>query len=263
MANTEASSVGCILRSERLRRGKALDAIAAETKISSAILGAIENDQFDSLPGGAYRKGFVRLYARALGLDEEEAVAAFRRQHLELPVALPPVPPQQPFRYLREAVFLLLIPLAMIGFYKVAGNESPQRKHSAVGRLQEPVTQPPPAPVKNNTPEGSPTEESPPGAGVRAVFTMTEPVWVSVSCDGKPAYTGTLPGKESRSFEASAVVTVLIGNAGGLTITLNGQTLGPIGAHGEIQFLELTPNGTHRLPRSRKLPQTTDSEPAA
>jgi cytoskeletal protein RodZ len=263
MADTDGSSIGCKLRLERLRRGKALDVVAAETKISCAILGAIENDQFDSLPGGAYRKGFVRLYARALGVDEEDAVAAFQRQHLELPVPLPQVPPEQPFRHLREVLFLLLVPLAVIGFYKVAGNESPERKHLAPDRRQEHVAQAPPAPAKASIPASSPAAESSPAAPVRAVFTMTEPVWVSVSCDGRPAYTGTLSEKESRSFEASAVVTVLIGNAGGLTITLNGQPLGPIGGHGEIQFLELTPNGTHRLPRSKKPPQTTDSEPAA
>jgi Helix-turn-helix domain/Domain of unknown function (DUF4115) len=258
MADTDANSIGCMFRSERLRRGKNLNAIAAETKIRRAVLEAIENDRFDSLPGGAYRRGFVRLYARALGLDEEDAVAAFRRQHLELPVALPPIPPQRPRRHLREAAFLFLVPVALLGFYKVAGNEYSQREHSVVDRYPKKVAAPPaPAPVKTVVPE------SPAAAPVHAVFTMTEPVWVSVSCDGKPTYTGTLSEKESRSFEASAAVTVLIGNAGGLTITLNGQPIGPLGAHGEIQFLELTPQGTHRLPHSRKLPQAPDSEPAA
>jgi Helix-turn-helix domain/Domain of unknown function (DUF4115) len=259
MADTDAdgTSIGCILRSERLRRGKALDAVAAETKISCAILEAIENDQFESLPGGAYRKGFVRQYARALELDEEEALARFRRQHLELPVALPAAPPAQPSKYLREGTFLFLAILAIAGFYKVAGNESPERKHAVVDRLRRPVEQARPGPAP---PAPAKVEESVPTAPVRAVFTMTEPVWVSVHCDGKPTYTGVLAEKESRSFEASAVVTVLIGNAGGLTITLNGQQLGPIGAHGEIQLLELTPNGTHRLPRS-KAPPATESEP--
>jgi cytoskeletal protein RodZ len=257
MADTDASSIGCFFRSERLRRGKSLDVIAAETKIRRAILEAIENDQFDSLPGGAYRRGFVRQYARALGLDEKDAVAAFHREYLEIPVPLPPVPPKRPPRHLREAAFLFLVPLAVLGFYKVAGNEYSQREHSVVDRLPKKVAEAPaPAPAKTTVPE------SPPAAPVHAIFTMTEPVWVSVSCDGKPTYTGTLSEKESRSFEASAAVTVLIGNAGGLSITLNGQPIGPIGRHGEILFLELTPQGAHRLPHTRRLPQAPDSEPA-
>ena len=52
MGDSAASSIGCMFRSERLRRGKDLDLIAAQTKISRAILEAIENDQFESLPGG-------------------------------------------------------------------------------------------------------------------------------------------------------------------------------------------------------------------
>ena len=160
MAETDASSIGCVLRGERLRRGKALDVVAAETKISCAILEAIENDQFDSLPGGAYRKGFVRLYARALGLDEEDAVATFHRQHLELPVALPPVPPGQPLKHLREAAFILLGALAIVGFYKVAGNDSPGRKHSPVNSPSTQVAQEPPAPVQSTVPRASPNHLS-------------------------------------------------------------------------------------------------------
>src|SRR6516225_5365878 len=129
MGDSAASSIGCMLRSERLRRGKDLDLIAAQTKISRAILQAIENDQFESLPGGAYRKGFVRQYARALGLDEDDSLAAFHRQHLELPVPLPAVPPARPLRHLREAAFLFLVPVAVLGFYKVAGNDYSERKH--------------------------------------------------------------------------------------------------------------------------------------
>ena len=131
MSDTDGSSIGCFFRSERLRRGKPLDVIAAETKISRAILEAIENDQFDSLPGGAYRREFVRQYARSIGLNEEDAVAAFRREYLEIPVPLPPVPPKRPLKHLREAGFLLLLPLAILGFDKVAGNEYSQREHSA------------------------------------------------------------------------------------------------------------------------------------
>lgn len=261
MADTDASSIGCMFRSERLRRGKALDVIAVETKISRAILEAIENDQFNSLPGGAYRRGFVRQYARALGLDEEDAVAAFRREYPELPVPLPPVPPKRPLRYLREAAFLFLVPVAVLGFYKVAGNEYSQREHPVVDRFPKKVAQAPPATVKSTVP--TTVAESPPAPPVRAVLTMTEPVWVSVSCDGKPTYTGTLLENESRIFEASSAVTVLIGNAGGLAITLNGQPVGPLGAHGETELLELTPQGTHRLPHRRKLPQAPDSEPTA
>jgi hypothetical protein len=80
-------------------------------------------------------------------------------------------------------------------------------------------------------------------------FTATEPVWVSVKCDGAPSYTGTLEGPETKTFDAVNVVTVLIGNAGGLAISLNGSPIHPVGARGEVELLELTPGGARRIHR--------------
>jgi len=59
------------LRSERVSRGIGLDLIADSTKISSRYLAALEEDQFEQLPGGVFNKGIVRGYARVVGLDED------------------------------------------------------------------------------------------------------------------------------------------------------------------------------------------------
>jgi cytoskeletal protein RodZ len=60
--------------SERERRGLTLDDVSNVTKISARMLKAIEEEHFDQLPGGVFNKGFIRAYARHLGLDGEEAV---------------------------------------------------------------------------------------------------------------------------------------------------------------------------------------------
>ena len=64
--------VGETLRRERLKRNLDLEEISRELKISPRFLKAIEDDQFDKLPGGVFAKSFVRQYARLLGLDEEQ-----------------------------------------------------------------------------------------------------------------------------------------------------------------------------------------------
>ena len=64
---------------------------------------------------------------------------------------------------------------------------------------------------------------------MQVAFTATEPVWVSVRSDGTRAYSGTLEGRQSREFGASKKMTVLIGNAGALEVSLNGKPVGPIG----------------------------------
>src|SRR6202046_2730730 len=65
------------LRKQREQRGIALDAISNTTKISPRMLRAIEEEHFDQLPGGVFNKGFVRAYARIVGLDEDEAVTDY------------------------------------------------------------------------------------------------------------------------------------------------------------------------------------------
>src|SRR5262249_29458666 len=54
-----------------------LDDISSATKIGTRFLRAIEDDHFEQLPGGIFNKGFVRAYARYLGLDEEKIVSNF------------------------------------------------------------------------------------------------------------------------------------------------------------------------------------------
>ncbi len=65
------------LRREREMRGITLDEITESTKISRRHLEALEGEHFDQLPGGVFNKGFVRAYARFLGIDEDQAVADY------------------------------------------------------------------------------------------------------------------------------------------------------------------------------------------
>jgi cytoskeleton protein RodZ len=64
-------------RKEREKKGISLEDVSNVTKISSRMLQAIEDEQFDRLPGGVFNKGFIRAYAKHLGLNDEEAVAGY------------------------------------------------------------------------------------------------------------------------------------------------------------------------------------------
>src|SRR6478736_3673421 len=68
---------GARLKREREQRGVTLDDIALSTKIGKRFLCALEEEHFEQLPGGIFSKGFVRAYARHLGIDEEQAVADY------------------------------------------------------------------------------------------------------------------------------------------------------------------------------------------
>jgi cytoskeleton protein RodZ len=91
------------LKREREKRKITLEEVALATKIGTRYLRAIEQEDFDKLPGGIFNKGFVKAYARHLGLNGNEAVAdyekAFRATH---PEELTPVDPDADSRKIME-----------------------------------------------------------------------------------------------------------------------------------------------------------------
>lgn len=84
-------SLGARFRQERERQGMTLDDVAVSTKISTRMLQALEDERYDQLPGGIFNKGFVRAYARHLGLDEDKALADYGTATGPPPVGAQPV----------------------------------------------------------------------------------------------------------------------------------------------------------------------------
>lgn len=74
------TGVGPILRETRRRRGVELAAVEKATRIRPRFLRAIENEEWDVLPGGVYTRGFIRTYAAYLGLDGDRLAEDFRRE---------------------------------------------------------------------------------------------------------------------------------------------------------------------------------------
>jgi cytoskeleton protein RodZ len=125
---------------------------------------------------------------------------------------------------------------------------------SDTGAIRVPETAAP-KPVATIPAAGAPGEAS----AVRVAFTATEPVWVSVRTDGTHTYSGTLEGQQTREFDAAQKMTVLVGNAGGLDLSLNGKPVGPFGGKGEIRLVVLTPSGAQVVPRT---PRTSEDSTA-
>lgn len=71
------------MQREREMRSISLEEIAESTKIGCRMLRALEEEDFEKLPGGIFNKGFVRAYAKFLGIDEEQAVADFQTAFVE------------------------------------------------------------------------------------------------------------------------------------------------------------------------------------
>jgi cytoskeleton protein RodZ len=67
-------TLGEKLRQAREERGISISEVAEQTRISPHYLDSIENDDYRTLPGGIFNKGFVKSYAKYVGIDEQEAL---------------------------------------------------------------------------------------------------------------------------------------------------------------------------------------------
>ena len=253
MSAAAPTTLGSHLRQERLRKQLDVAAIVKVTRIRRQILEAIEADNFDSIPGGAYRRHFIRQYAQALGMNGEAVVGEFRTQYAE-----PPLPLPKPYRRRRSPRFtdivcaLLLVGGVWYGYEfmkaKEAGVNFQVHVPAKLVFVERPPQTPPLQPAAPPpAPESSP--QTPASTPLHVAFTAIEPVWVSVKCDGNVSYSGVLEQPQSKTFDAADAVTALIGNAGGVVVSLNGKPLGPMGAHGEVQTVELTLHGARRIER--------------
>jgi cytoskeletal protein RodZ len=84
-------------RKAREKKELSYDDVSNVTKISSRMLQAIEEEHFDQLPGGVFNKGFIRAYAKHLGLNPEESVtdylACLRQAQIDAHEVWDPQPP--------------------------------------------------------------------------------------------------------------------------------------------------------------------------
>ena len=73
------------LKREREMRNVSLEEVSAATRISVRFLEALEDEQWELLPGGVFNRGFIRSVARFLGLDEEGLIAEYAMETRERP----------------------------------------------------------------------------------------------------------------------------------------------------------------------------------
>lgn len=74
-----AETLGEKLRQAREERGVSISEVAEQTRISPLYLDSIEKNDFKTLPGGIFNKGFIKSYAKFIGYDEHQALAEYQK----------------------------------------------------------------------------------------------------------------------------------------------------------------------------------------
>jgi cytoskeleton protein RodZ len=254
-------SFGENLRREREMRGVALEEISAATKISVRFLSCLETEEFDKLPGGIFTRSFIRTYARYLGLDEERVLAEYQliaKPKADFdPTRLTVSRPGVRTRGTRGPVVAVLLAILLLtGGYAVYRYKRHLSEATAGGVRPTPATPvaPPTAPAAAGETPGTPsgstagaagTGESavPPfdmSAGLVLQIAAAEKSWVAVDADGKTVLQRVLNPGEIETLKAKDSFDLTTGNAQGIILTLNSETLKPLGRRGEVKSLHLT-----------------------
>jgi cytoskeletal protein RodZ len=126
-------TVGSFLRQEREAKGMSIEEVARATRVPMSSVERLESDQFDELPGEVFVRGFMKSYARAVGLDADEVLARYTAsRRVAWVTPLPISSPTRPARTKRYGVaiafvlLLILFTLALSIVLKPRGDDLPQ-----------------------------------------------------------------------------------------------------------------------------------------
>jgi cytoskeleton protein RodZ len=252
-------SFGERLQREREMRGITLEEISTATKIGTRSLRALEQEDFDKLPGGIFNKGFVRAYAKFLGINEEQAVADYLAAVDDTPASqfsLEELATNRQERQERDrealkaatgegngggnfswALISLLILLAVL----IVASWQFYSKRRAARRVLSgqpaAVQKQTPAPV-SATPPSSPQVGSPAPPTATALNSAATPAvgelvlvvrpkgvsWVTVRADGKTVLDRALtPADPELTFHATEQIAFYAGNAEVVSVLLNSK----------------------------------------
>lgn len=236
-------ALGERFRAAREARGLTLSEVAEQIRIRSVYLTAIEEENWPSIGAPVYVRGFLRTYARFLGLDPEEAVGEFNASgHVLAEPAAPSygeTPARRanrsllPFIWVASVVAVLLI--AYVAYNAFAPHDdrsatvatelmpSPSASPTALAGGPASVASPLPSAQASTLPVGPNTLE------VR----LSAPSWLRVVVDGNVSMEGTFPAGTAKTFRGKNAL-LRVGNAAGVAVFVDGKPVGPLGKAGDV-----------------------------
>ena len=264
MERIVSDDIGGRLRMAREQRGMSLGDAAKRTKLSIGVLEAIERNDFASLPGGMFRKAYVRTLAAEVGLDRDEIAAEYCAR-FEPPIELPPVPNREaalekkwvqqltPAPRRSIVTLVLLAAPAAVWFMLQSRSVAPAVPLDAAPHQFAAVPEPGGAFIAL-TAEGPSDAATPAAMGphtttapLRIELAASDWCWVAAETDGaRVMYRLVEPG-ERVVFEGQRMISLRLGNAGAVTLSINNGPLRSLGGAGEVAELEVTPDNVEGL----------------
>ena len=230
--------IGQDLKRERELRGISLKEIADSTKINIRFLRALEDDQLDVLPEKFFIRGIIRGYAKYLGLEEDsilnkyhDALQSLDKHEKEEEKTFSQSSSMNIRNMIRIAAFgATVIAVVVVLFFIFRGDESPP-----------PIKPPPTKTITQREIIPQPTETEPSEEIPEEIqeldldIAFHSDTWIQVYADGELIYEGIKLAGGKLQVVAQEELVIDVGNAGGLTYTLNNQIGKPFGPSGAVE----------------------------
>ena len=240
------------LKRERELREVTLKEVTAGTRIGPRFLEALENEQWEKLPGGVFNRGFVRAIARYLGLDEENLLAEYDMARGEQSMPAPqPYENKLPRPPIWVPILAVLALLAIVGGL-VAGGIYGWRRYAARRAAKRAASSALlPAQTEAVTGATMPTATADLSSDI-ATGANTVPLDLAVStsaatrvrilADGTLLLDAELPAGETRHFSANQQFEVTAADSSAVLLELNGRAMPPVGTPGASGTIVLSQN---------------------
>jgi cytoskeletal protein RodZ len=237
-------TIGGTLAKARQEAGLTVTQVADRTRIRETVINAIERDDYTLCGGNFYARGHIRSIARVAGIDPEPLITEYDDAHGGSPQAIPArqaFEPETPVRFRERrapnwsaAMLVAIVLIAIYGVVRVAaGHES----HRSVERAAAPATSRPSA-----APSHSGAVAQAPRKDVTVRVKAKQASWLNVrDAKGKELFSGIIRQGQSEEWTSRKRIRLLIGNGGGLRLTVNGKDVGSPGTAGQVVRLSYGP----------------------
>lgn len=233
----DLKKIGNTLREQREEKGLTIVNISDSLCLRKSLVQAIENGDWQALPHEVYVRGYLKEYAHLLDMKDDVL-------ELEMPVEEMTVPEapvknktlNETKRVRRRAIFYPLIFVLIIAFFVL---NQIYKERSASRPTSREVAQPASANVR--TTPGDQTAILPEFQDIKKLMvTCNERTWVSVVIDGSEKKEFMLNPEDIIVLNAKEDFDLLIGNAAGVKLNLNGKEIELTGQSGEVKRIKVS-----------------------
>ena len=228
-------SIGECLADARRQSGLTVTDVSQQTRIRESIIRDIEHDDFTTCGGDFYARGHIRSIAGVVGTDPRPLISEYDSDHGPLGQlrAADVFEPSRPIK-IRErrspslTMIVIVVLLAIIGFaaYRLVSSRHHSGHTAAAAATTRPSASAQPKPSSTPKPSATPT---PLPSELVIKVTAAEDCWVLLTraSDGSQLYEGVVPAGGSMTWTETHAVQMVLGNPGGVVLTVNGHKQHP------------------------------------